>query len=99
MFSQACVKNSVHGGGMHGRGMYVVGGMCGKGACMAGGVHGGGMHGRGHAWQGRHMWQGACMAGGACVVGDGMCMAGDATAADSTHPKYWNAFLFDIGIL
>ena len=45
MFSQACAKNSVHGGGgeggsMHGRGC-VVGG-----ACMAGGMCGGG-----HAWQ------------------------------------------------
>ena len=45
MFSQACVKNSVHRGGqawqggmcgeggMHGGG----GGVCGRGACMAGG--------------------------------------------------------------
>ena len=76
IFSEVCVKNSVHGGG----------------GCMAGGMHGrgcmaGGMHGRrvcmvvGHAWQtgrawqgcvcgrrdmcGRgHAWQGACMAGG-----------------------------------
>ena len=75
IFSEACVKNSVHrvgrawqwgmcgGGGMHGRGC------AWWGVCMAGG-----MHGRRHAWQGvcmaggmhdrRHAWQGACMAGG-----------------------------------
>ena len=38
MFSQVCVKNSVHREGMHGRGglCVVKGGMCGKGgACMA----------------------------------------------------------------
>ena len=65
IFSEACVKNSVHlgegacmQGGMHGRGV------CGRGVCEAGG-----MHGRGHAWQG------ACMAGGACVV-RGTCVAG-----------------------
>ena len=51
MFSQACVKNSVHSeacmaGSMHGR-EYAW-----QGACMAGGMCGGGVHGRGHAWQG-----------------------------------------------
>ena len=67
MFSQACVKNSVHKGGVCGGGMHGGGGMCGggcawQGVCMVG-VHGrracmagghawqGGMHGRGHAWQ------------------------------------------------
>ena len=35
IFSEACVKNSVHRGGEHGG---------------HGGMHGGGMHGRGHAW-------------------------------------------------
>ena len=46
MFSQACVKNSVHGG-VHGRG-----------ACMAC-EHAwqAGMHGRGCVWQGGHAWQ------------------------------------------
>ena len=62
-------QRGMHGGGMHGWGAYMAGGMCGRGhawqgACMAGGMHGrghvwlGGMHGRGHAWLG------ACMAGG-----------------------------------
>ena len=71
MFSQVCVKNSVHrgdvyGGGRvhcrrgHGRreGVCMAGGMCGNGACMVGGVHGmGGVHGRGHVWH-----KGSCMA-------------------------------------
>ena len=64
IFSEACVKNSVHGGGdawqggMHDRGH----------AWQQTGMHGkGGMCGRGHAWQqGEHAWQrgGACVAGG-----------------------------------
>ena len=52
MFSQACVKNSVHrgvcmAGGMHGgvQGACMAGGRV-VGACMAGGVHGRGMRGR-----------------------------------------------------
>ena len=55
IFSEACVKNSVHrkGGGVRGRkGMCGGGGMCGRGrswgVCMVGGVRGGGC-----AWQGR----------------------------------------------
>ena len=62
IFSEACVKNSVHSGGMRGGGG-VAGGMhdrrehAWQGACMVGGVHGrracvaGGMHGGGCAWQ------------------------------------------------
>ena len=53
MFSQACVKNSVHwGGGAHGGGhaWQGAGGMHAGGrvvrACMAGGVHGRGLRGR-----------------------------------------------------
>ena len=84
LFSEVCVKNSVHRevcmvgghawwghvwqGGMHGRGACVVGGMCDRG----------------------HTWQGACVVGG-CVAGEhawwrcawpggmhcrGVCMAG-----------------------
>ena len=57
MFSQACVKNPVHGGrGMRGRGVH---GMCGRagghvwqGGCMAGGAwQGGACVAGGHAWQ------------------------------------------------
>ena len=87
IFSEACVKNFVHGGGHAWQGVYMAGacmagGMHGRGVCMAeGGVHGrgvcvaGGMHGRGGmCGRGRHAWQGACMAAGACVAG--ACMAG-----------------------
>ena len=75
MFSQVCVKHSVHREGacmvwgMHGRGD-----MHGSGVCMAGGVHG-----RGHVWQelcvaGAHAWQWGvygrgCAWQGVCVVG------------------------------
>ena len=57
IFSQACVKNSVHSlGGVHSRGVWQRG-MHGRGACMVGGMHGGGgMCGRG-----------ACMVG-TCMV-------------------------------
>ena len=58
IFSEACVKNSVHGGGgacmaggMRGRGMH------GGGACMVGG----GMHGRRACVVGGHACQGVCM--------------------------------------
>ena len=47
MAEGACVVGGVHGGGggMHGRGVCLVGGH-GGGACVVGGVHGGGMCGR-----------------------------------------------------
>ena len=89
IFSEACVKNSVHSGrgGMHGRGVCMVG------ACMAGGCIVGG-----HAWQGvcgrggGFAWWGACMAGGACVAGHAWhtCPPADTVRysqwAGSTHP-------------
>ena len=54
IFSEACVKNSVH------KGSAWLGGMHGWGACMAGGrAWPGGMHG----WGGGHVWL-----GGACVA-------------------------------
>ena len=77
MFSQACVKNSVHRGGAWQGHRVWCGGMHGRvcawwGACMAGGMHGGGhVCGEGHAWQ----W-----GGGACVAGE------TAIAAGGTHP-------------
>ena len=73
MFSQACVKNSVHEGHAW------------QGAYMVGSMHDRGMHGGEHAWQGAcvaggHAWQG-------CVRGQEACMAGEtATAADGTPP-------------
>ena len=82
MFSEACVKNSVHGGGgdIHGRGHVWRGDMHGwghawQGACVVGGMHGrrtciaGGMHGRGHAWQ-------------------------EICHCSGWYTSYWNAFLF-----
>ena len=108
IFSEAHVKNSVHGGAclagghawqgdMHGRGhawrvVCVAGGMCG--GCIVGG-----MHGRGHAWQ-----RGICVAGG-CMAGG---VHGRGHACHTHHPphtmrygrsmrgryaSYWNAFL------
>ena len=83
MFSQACVKNSVHTGGVQGRGACVAG---------EGGMYGRGTHGRGYVWQGcalqGYAWQGfaSCMAGEGSIHGGGMhgrghawqgaCMAG-----------------------
>ena len=95
MFSQACVKNSVHRGG----GMHVAGGMHGRGdvhSCgcawqggMCGGAYvAGGVYSRGHVWQGdmhgRGMDYRGCMPGHAW---QGVCMAGKiATVADGVHP-------------
>ena len=85
MFSQVCVKNSVHRGTCTVRGIY--GGGVPSMMCMASsqGVHGrggacvvGGMCGRGCIGRGMH-GRGGCMAG-ECVVGE------MATAADGTHP-------------
>ena len=64
IFSEACVKNSVHrracmAGGVRGGGPCIAGGMCGMGACMAEG----GMCGRG-----------LCMVGGG-MRGRGACVA------------------------
>ena len=57
--SFAKVRAEPEGGGVHGRGTSVAGGLHGggcawQGACVAGGVHGGG-----HVWWGGHVWH-AC---------------------------------------
>ena len=82
MFSQACVKNSVHrGGGVVGGGMHY--GRCAlQEACTAGGVHG-----RGHAWKGGHAWQRVVHSrgGGMRALRDGHC--------SRCYASYWNAFL------
>ena len=70
VFSEACVKNSVHRGHVWWGVACMAGRHAWQGACMAGGMHGGG-----HAWQGWHAWQGVCMVGG-CVVVGGMCGRG-----------------------
>ena len=80
MFSQACVKNSVGGGGA-----CMAGGVCGRGnvwwACVAGGMHGMGACVAGGCMFGRVCaWQGSMRRRGACVAGE------TATAADGTHP-------------
>ena len=88
IFSEECLKNSVHrGGGMHGRGVCmagvacmaggacVVGGMCCReGVCVAGGC----------AW-----WGG--MGGGGCVWQGGMH---GIPSMSGWYTSYWNAFLF-----
>ena len=68
IFSEACVKNSVHRGGCAWQG-----GMCGGHAWK-----GGGMHVRGCVWWGAYMaggaWQGDVHGGG--MHGRGACMSG-----------------------
>ena len=89
MFSQACVKNFVHGGmcvvgacvaneHMHGKGR-----LHGKekGACV---VKGRGMCGRGHEWQ-KVMKAGGYVARVHAWQGDGYC--------SGRYASYWNAFL------
>ena len=87
IFSEACVKNSVHSGAcMAGCVCVAGGGMHGRGACMVEGlVWQRGMHGRGHAWQeGMHgggcVWWGAMYGRGGVHGGGhawwGVCMAG-----------------------
>ena len=78
IFSEACVKNSVH------RGVCMAGGYAWQGACMAGGMHGrggvhgrgavcvaGGVHGKGHAWWGVCMVV-ACVVRGRAYLAEGM---------------------------
>ena len=103
IYSEVCVKNSVHRGDMHGRGVCMVGGACMVGeACMVGG-HAwlGGMCGRGHVWLGGawlegHAWLGG-MHGwgsvwqGACVVGG---VVRSIRSMSGRYASYWNAFLF-----
>ena len=99
----ACMAGGMHGRGPCMAGVCMAGDMagcvCGRGVCMVGGMCGGGMHGRGRAWQGACMaggvgW-GMCGGGMYCgghawhggVCGEGACIAGDmATAADGMHP-------------
>ena len=74
IFSEACVKNSVHGGHVWQGACMAGGGMCGRGTCMAGACMAGGAHDRGHAWQGAcmargHVWQGVWVVGGMCGRG------------------------------
>ena len=69
IFSEACVKNSVHRGVLRGGGRCCVaggmhvcmhgGGVHGRGACVAGGPAWGAYMVGGHMWQkgGRHAWQ------------------------------------------
>ena len=82
IFSQACVKNAVGGGGgrvWQGMPCMVKGWGMVRGVCVAGGVHG-----RGHVWQGGmcgwgHVWWGACVVGGMCGGGHvwwGACVVG-----------------------
>ena len=102
IFSEACVKNSVHGGGMGGV-------RHGGGGC----VWQGGMYGRGGAWQGGRAWQGHAWQGGMHSMG--LCMAGGSVhggghawqggvrgryyeirSMSGRYASYWNAFLLFI---
>ena len=95
MFSQACVKNSVHGGACLARGACVVGGY----AWQEGHVWRRGMCGRegmcdgGHAWHWGYVWQGAVHGWGACVARGGVCGSRDSHCS-GRYASYWNAFLF-----
>ena len=77
MFSQACVKNSVHRRGAGERVWACVAGGMWWGACVAGR----------HAWQGMGgvCVQGVCLAGGVWQGGHA-CARETATAEDGTHP-------------
>ena len=106
IFSEACVKNSVHRGGhawqggMCGRGCawqgaYMMGGMCGRGgACVAGG----------HAWQG-DMHGGGGMHGRGCAWQGCAWQGGmhgryyEIRSMSGRYTSYWNAFLFHNFIL
>ena len=104
MFSQACVKNSVHRGGV------LAGGVHGRG-CLWQGTYIGGVCGGGHACLG------ACVAGSVCVAWGGMCGGVHAwhrgvwwghawhtrtpsryyemRSMSRRYASYWNAFLFE----
>ena len=89
------------GGGHAWQGVYMVGGMHGRGACMVGGD----MHGGGHAWWGAcmvggmhggggHAWQGECGVAAGGVHGRGVhgrgvhgggCMAGGMHSPSRYH--------------
>ena len=89
VFSEACVKNSVHGGGACMAGG-VHWGCAWCGACVVGGMHGGG-HVRQGAYMGGHVWQGDMHGGGhalpgACMVGGrGHVWQGEACMAGGMH--------------
>ena len=90
IFSEACVKNSAHRGGMRGRGV-----VHGGGAYIVGG-----MHGRGHAWQGGmcgggHTWQGGGMhgRGGRAWQGGVRGRYYEIRSMSGRYASYWNAFL------
>ena len=80
MFSQTCVKNSVHrevvcmAGGMHGGGACIAGG-CGRGACMSRGMCG----------------RGACMAGGMPGRRGGHCSGRYASYWNAF--LFWHSFI------
>ena len=99
IFSEAFVKNPVHGGGgwrVGGHALVWQGDVHGRGACMAGGVHGRGYVWGGHVWQGGHavaggihgrgcVWQGGMHGrkGGVCGI----------QSMSRRYASYWNAFL------
>ena len=86
IFSEVCVKNSDHRGGVHG------GGHARQGVCMAGGVWQGDVHGRGACMAGGMHGRGACMEGGHAWQGG---MRG-IWSMSGWYASYWTAFLFTL---
>ena len=89
IFSEACVKNSVHRWETHGRGRTWQGTCMAGGACMVGGLVWwvacvvGDVHGKGHAWQ-----------GGMHGRGDMCGRYYEIWSMSRPCASYWNAFLF-----
>ena len=107
VFTAVC--DSVHWGGMYGRGMHdrgscMAGGHVWQEACMLGDMYGrgvcmaGGMQGRGHVWQGAsmtgdHAWQGG-MYGKGMRGGEGGMRGRRDGQCSRRYASYWNAFMF-----
>ena len=88
-----CVKNSVHRARCAYQGVCVAAGVGihGRGAYMAGGVCGGGMRGRGACMTGGMCGRMACMAG---VIRGGDMRGRRDGHCNGRYASYWNAFLF-----
>ena len=86
IFSQACVKNSIHrgGGGHMWQGVCIAGGMCGRGVCSRGACVAGGARVAAEGMSG----------GGGAVHGRGACVAEKNGNCSRWYASYWNAFLF-----
>ena len=75
------------GGGVHGRGACVVGGVCGGGHAWQGG-----MHGRGACMAG------VCVAGGMHAPAPPPSRYCEIRSMSRQYASYWNAFLFLLSV-